>query len=427
MSAVPATSEKVTPEQRKAFIAAWLGWAFDGLDGFLYALVAVKFVTELMGPGTQPDVVAKYAGVIQAVFLFGWAFGGAFFGRIGDKIGRTKTLTITILTYALFTGFCALSQAWWHLLIFRFIAALGIGGEWAAGSALVSETLHDKHRSWASALLQSGYMTGMILAALTVRFMAELPVRWVFVIGVLPALLTVWIRKSIHEPKEWQEERKTREIPKVSALFQGAILKNTLLSLTFCGICLTTIWAFLFYSTPVLRSLPEVKAMDPSSATLLVSNVVIIFTLWNIVGNFAATYMAKLTSIRFTFAFFMAASFITFYVGFGQPRDLGGLTLYYNIVMFFGTGVFAIFPLYIPKLFPTLLRTTGSGFSYNFGRVIAGVGTLVLPLMLSRPDAPTPLNILWYTGFLYIAGFGVALLMPEVKAAMTSSPEFATE
>ncbi|MBI3721029.1 MAG: MFS transporter, partial [Fimbriimonas ginsengisoli] len=111
-----------------------MGWAFDGLDGFLYSLVAVPFVKELLGGASagMPEV-AKKAALIQAVFLFGWALGGAFFGRIGDKIGRTHTLTLTILTYALFTGLSFFSQAWWHLMIFRFVAALGIGGEWAAG------------------------------------------------------------------------------------------------------------------------------------------------------------------------------------------------------------------------------------------------------------------------------------------------------
>ncbi len=425
MASAAMTSDKITPTQRKAFIAAWLGWAFDGLDGFLYTLIATPFVAQLMNLAKTDPSVAKHAGIIQAVFLFGWAIGGAFFGRIGDKIGRSKTLTLTILTYALFTGLCAISQTWWQLMILRFIAALGIGGEWAAGSALVSETLHDKHRHWASALLQSGYMTGMILAALTVRFMANVEPRWVFVVGVLPALATVWIRKSIKEPEEWHQQRQSRELPKISELFKGAVVKNTILSLTFCGICLTTIWAFLFYSTQVLRGLPEVKALDPASASLLVSNVVIVYTLWNIVGNFAATYFAKLTNVRTAFAVFMAASFIVFFIGFGQARTLSELTTWFNVVMFFGTGVFAIFPLYIPKLFPTLLRTTGAGFSYNFGRVIAGVGTLILPLWLSKPGAPTPMNILWYTGFLYIAGFIVALMMPDAK--QSGGPEILTE
>src|SRR5579862_226534 len=116
----------------KAFIAAWLGWAFDGLDGYLYSLVALQFVTELVG---SKDAAKQPAAWIQAAFLLGWALGGAIFGRIGDRIGRSRTLNLTILTYAVFTGLSAFANSWEMLLIFRFISALGIGGEWAAGSA----------------------------------------------------------------------------------------------------------------------------------------------------------------------------------------------------------------------------------------------------------------------------------------------------
>jgi MFS family permease len=150
---------RITSQQWKGLIAAWLGWAFDGLDGYLYVLVAGPFVASLLKkPLTDPDVAVKGA-IIQGFFLIGWAIGGAVFGRIGDRLGPSRTLTLTILTYAIFTGMAFFATEWWHLLIYRFIAALGIGGEWAAGSALVSEMLHKKHRAWASAALQSGYMS----------------------------------------------------------------------------------------------------------------------------------------------------------------------------------------------------------------------------------------------------------------------------
>lgn len=260
-----AVSKKISGAQARGFIAAWLGWAFDGLDGFLYSLVALPFVTELMGQGAPLSEIVKKAALIQAVFLFGWAMGGAIFGRIGDRLGRARTLTLTILTYAVFTGMSFFAHAWWHLMIFRFVAALGIGGEWAAGSALVSETFHSKHRAWASATLQTGYMTGMILASLSVRGLAQAAVpgyyRYVFLIGVLPALITVWIRKAVPEPEVWSGERSSHEMPSVLALFAPGVRKVTLLTLSMTTICLTTVWAFLFFSNQVLRALPEVKAM----------------------------------------------------------------------------------------------------------------------------------------------------------------------
>src|SRR6188768_3967390 len=122
----------LSPQQRKSGLAAWLGWLFDGLDMHLYVLVAAPFVTELIAaPSAKDPAVGFYSSWIQAAFLVGWALGGGFFGRIADRLGRSRALMLTILTYALFTGLSYFADAWWHLLIFRFVAALGIGGEWA--------------------------------------------------------------------------------------------------------------------------------------------------------------------------------------------------------------------------------------------------------------------------------------------------------
>src|SRR5262245_41048645 len=182
-------------------------------------MVATQLVARLIGPEASSSDVTIKAGIIQGFFLIGWAIGGAVFGRIGDRLGRSRTLTLTILTYAIFTGMAFFATEWWHLLIYRFIAALGIGGEWAAGSALVSEMLHKKHRAWASAALQSGYMCGMILAALTTNWLSSFEPKWVFLVGVLPAFVTVWIRWAVPEPAEWHHASKTQTIPPISALF----------------------------------------------------------------------------------------------------------------------------------------------------------------------------------------------------------------
>lgn len=401
--------------QWTAFGAAWIGWAFDGLDGYLYTLVALPFVAELLRQGASPAEVAAKASLIQAVFMFGWAAGGAVFGRIGDRLGRSKTLTLTILTYAIFTGGSFLAQAWWHLLIFRFLAALGIGGEWAAGSALVSETLHSRHRAWASALLQTGYMTGMILAAYTVGDVRShgLDYRCVFLIGILPAFATVWILRAVPEPEEWRGERARSAMPPVTAIFRPGVLNRTVLALTFTGICLTTVWAFLYFVNPMLRGLPEVARLAKVEQDQLVMHVTIVFTLWTIVGNFFATYLAKFIGYRKAFAFLMAAALVCFYFGFGKPHPLGEVCWWLNAVSFFGTGIFATFPLYVPRLFPVLIRTTAAGFSYNFGRVMAGVGTLIGGQLTMLAGGPA--KVLWWVGFLYVPGFCVALFMPEPK------------
>src|SRR5437016_10512467 len=186
-------------------LAAWLGWLFDGLDMHLYVLVAAPFVAELLGAADprQPEV-GYYSSWIQAAFLIGWALGGAFFGRIADRLGRSRALTLTILTYALFTGLSFFAQTWWQLLLFRFLAALGIGGEWAVGASLLSETWPRRWRPWMAAVLQTGVNVGVMLASLANFMLAGYPYRSVFLVGVLPALLVLWIRRAVPEPEVWQ-------------------------------------------------------------------------------------------------------------------------------------------------------------------------------------------------------------------------------
>src|ERR1700693_663144 len=153
--------------QWRSGLAAWLGWMFDGLDMHLYTLVAAPFVAQLlMATSTTDPRVGHYASIIQGAFLLGWALGGGFFGRIGDRLGRARALSLTVLTYALFTGLGFLATEWWHLMIFRFLAALGIGGEWAVGASLLAETWPRMWRPWVAAVLQSGVNIGVMLAAL---------------------------------------------------------------------------------------------------------------------------------------------------------------------------------------------------------------------------------------------------------------------
>src|SRR5689334_1834497 len=199
----------LSAQQWKSGAAAWLGWLFDGLDMHLYVLVAAPFVAELLGVASAKDpAVGFYSSWVQAAFLIGWALGGGLFGRIADRLGRSRALTLTILTYASFTGLSYFAQTWWQLLVFRFLAALGIGGEWAVGAALLSETWPRRWRPWLAAVLQTGVNIGVMLAALANFLLAGFSPRYVFLVGVLPAFLVLWIRRAVPEPEEWHHARK---------------------------------------------------------------------------------------------------------------------------------------------------------------------------------------------------------------------------
>jgi MFS family permease len=406
-------SESITKTQRSAFIAAWLGWGFDGLDGTLYLLVAVPFVKQLLGAMATKSDVAHKAAIIQGVFLLGWAIGGTFFGRIGDRLGRSKTLTLTIVTYAVFTGLSFFAQEWWHLLIFRFMAALGIGGEWAAGSALVSETLPKKYSHFASATLQNGYNLGMIVAALTVGALGNWDYRYVFLIGVIPAFATIWIRKAVPEPEEWAGEREARQMPKISDLFKGEVLRITLFTMCLASIALASVWALLYYAPALVRSLPEVKALKKNDADSLVRWVTVVYCLWNIAGCYFAATLAKFAGYRRAFSTLLACSMLTYIFGFNNITNLDSARFWLNTAFFFSSGIFALFPLYVPPLFPTLLRTTGAGFSYNVGRIIAGLATVLLAFSTAKVS---PSHAIWLAGFIYIPGVVLAFFIPVPKA-----------
>ncbi len=177
---------------------------FDGLDMHLYTLVAAPFVMQLIAASSTSDPqVGRYASIIQGAFLLGWALGGGFFGFIGDRLGRSRTLSLTVLTYAVFTGLSFFAQTWWQLMIFRFLAALGIGGEWAVGASLISETWPKHWRPWLAAVLQSGVNIGILAAVLANYLLAGAPPKFLFLVGVLPALLVFWIRRARPEPEDW--------------------------------------------------------------------------------------------------------------------------------------------------------------------------------------------------------------------------------
>jgi MFS family permease len=409
-----AGSTKLTKPQILAFTAAWLGWAFDGLDGFMYALIAKPFVGKLMNlPAADPEVGTK-AALIQAVFLVGWALGGAVFGWVGDKIGRTKTLNLTIIFYAVFTGLAFFATEWWHLLIFRFLAALGIGGEWAAGAALVSETMPARFRHWASAILQSGYMTGMILAAFTVKALKDYPHNYIFLVGVLPAFFTLWIRKAVPEPDEWAEKSQTEKVS-VRDLFSRDVRATTLKVLSLSTICLLGAWTIIYFAPALTRSLPAVAKMSKAEADNFVGNSVIVFTLWNIAGNFFCALVTKYIGYRNGFVAMLTIAMAVFIYGFSQPRSLEESQFWINSAAFFGLGVFSAFPLYFPPLFPTLLRTTGAGFCYNAGRMVTAVGTLYAGSL-------APQQTFYLVGFLYIPAILIAFFMPELPKEKSPQP-----
>lgn len=411
----------LSPTQWKSGIAAWLGWLFDGLDMHLYTLVAAPFVMQLLDAASpaDPEVKAK-SSWIQAAFLVGWALGGGFFGRLGDRLGRSRTLGLTILTYAVFTGLAFFAQTWWQLLIFRFVAALGIGGEWAVGSSLLSETWPKAWRPWIAAVLQTAVNLGVLGACVAVYALATISgywqldyqPRWVFLVGVLPALLVFWIRRHVPEPEEWRQARNTvtRRGPGVRELFRGDLRRITFKTIGVCALSLSAWWAFMFWHAQHLRNLPELADWTVTQREQLVSRTFFVVIGISIAGNFFGGALAKWLGYRRAVALMCLGFFLAMAGAFAVPRGYEPLVSFWFPAVGFFSGVFGLFTMYLPPLFPTLLRTTGAGFCYNIGRIAAAAGTVVFGLFADVGDFRVALLA---ASALFPLAIVIALTLPE--------------
>jgi MFS family permease len=404
---------ELAPHQWKSGIAAWFGWLFDGLDMHLYVLVAAPFVAELIGASdTRTEAVGWYSSWIQAAFLVGWALGGGFFGRVGDLIGRSRALCLTILTYALFTGMAFLVQTWWQLLIVRFLAALGIGGEWAIGASLLSETWPRRWRPWIAAVLQSGVNIGVLLASCATFVLAGRSPRVVFLVGVLPALFVFWVRREVPEPEEWHRAKRQARgpVPGIADLFRGAVRRTAVLTILVCSVSLTAHWAFLFWYQQHLRNLPDVVSLPPARRNELASVAGFLVMAAAIAGNFLAAALARLLGYRRSIALLCMAYALAMFATYIVPRS--HTTLLFLLPIMGGCGgIFALFTMYLPPLFPVLLRTTGAGFCYNIGRVAAAAGTVIFGLFSNVGDYRIALLCV---GFLFAPAALIAMWLPDL-------------
>lgn len=402
----------LTSQQKKSGLAAWLGWMFDGLDMHIYTLVATPFVAQLLVLPRTDKQVGEKGALINAAFLIGWALGGAFFGRIGDVMGRSRALCLTILCYAGFTGLSAISTEWWHLMVFRFLSALGIGGEWAVGASLLSETWPKRWRPWIAATLQTAVNIGVLLACFFGYLFENAEPRYIFLVGVFPALIVLWIRRAVPETEEWHAARAGSEKPPgLTDLFRGTAAKTTWIVLAICGVSLTAHWTFMFWQQKYIRDLPEVRDLSSAGQNRAAVIALMVLMAGSILGNYAAAAVARAVGYRKAVVSFCLVYGVVMGVTFLEARaHLAVLIGFFFIGLC--QGVFGLFTMCLPPLFPTLLRTTGAGFCYNIGRLIAAGGTVFFGLFTKVGDVR---QALLYAAILFIPAAGLACWLPEPK------------
>lgn len=422
-------SASVKSQPRLVLFVAWLGWVFDSMDATIYAMVLHPALTELLSsrvttagipPGMASAVdIGWYGGIIFSIFLIGWAIGGIVFGVLADVIGRSKTLVFTILIYALFTGLAALSQEWWHLALYRFLAGLGIGGEWAAGAALVAESWPEAKRTKAAGVLQSAWAVGFFLAAGLNLLLKDYGWRVLFVVGILPALVALVIRLWVKEPQRWvQAHARDRDTGtaawhKLSELFSPVLRRHTVVGATLAFVSVFGLWGATNWTPTLIAKLPDLTNMDAAAVAAKVSYAVMMLNVGALAGYFSFGPLAERFGRRPVFALMCLGSFIMVPMTFLTPHSYVHVLWLLPLLGFFNNGIFSGFPIYLPELYPTRLRATGAGFCFNAGRTLASIGPFVTGSLVAFfghfGQAASSV------AFIYLLGLAILLFAEETR------------
>ena len=387
----------LTPTHWFVFAMACLAWLFDCLDQQLFLLARNGAMKALLPAGAD---VKLYGGYATAIFVAGWATGGLFFGAIGDRIGRARTLTFAVLMYSVCTGLSAFSTGWLDFAFYRFVTGLGVGGVFGLAVALVADSLPERSRTGALGSLQALSAVGNITAGSIAimfglmegtRIPAGMSWKYMFLIGALPAFLCVFIQLRLKEPEKWVKARAAGRISGakfgsyVSLFGEARWRRPALLGMLLCIAGVVGLWGVGFFSPELVgdvieRSLKKegVAADQISKAKTIWTGVnMIVQNLGSFFGMLAFTKAAQRFGRKPVFAVGYIAAFVAT-VGFFQLFN-SKADIWMSFVMgFCQLGLFAGFAIYLPELFPIRLRSTGTSFCYNVGRFIAASGPYTL-------------------------------------------------
>jgi MFS family permease len=378
-NAQPQPSLPLTKNQIRGFWAAWGGWALDGMDSFIYALVLLPSLRELLpksGIEASKGNIGYYGGLLFALFLVGW--GLAFlWGPIGDIFGRVRTLMLTIVWYSLFTFLSALVTNVWQLAVLRLLAGIGIGGEWAMGGTFVAEEWPESRRRAGAGYMHTGYYVGILVAAI-VNYAIGSRYGWraMFAVGGLPALLLAAVRRGVAEPKRWTKQASVigswRLHRPVAALFSGALRRRTILNSLFMLASISGLWAGTVYVPTAVSSLAEAAGHGGAQAARLASFATMLVAFATVLGCLLMPLLAERLGRRGALAFFFVLMLVFIALTFGKIFYLGSSALpwFFGCLFFLGVGGanFAVYTLWLPEQYPTECRASAFAFSTSFAR-----------------------------------------------------------
>jgi len=386
-------------------VAASLGWMLDSFDVMLYALVVQGVMADL-------SIDARAGGQLQSYTLLASAAGGLMFGLIADRFGRTRALVWSVLIYSIFTAASGLAQTAAQLAVFRVFLGLGMGGEWASGAALVSETWPDRHRGKALAFVQSSWAIGYGLAVIVdfvVRSVLGFNWRVVFFVGVLPALLALWVRRKVEEPELWQRARREQRSRSLAPMFGGRMLGVTA-ALTVMNACtMFAWWGFNTWVPSYLTAAPAdggVGLSEGIKAGLILSSQI---GMW--FGYVTFGYLSDAIGRRRTYVGYLlfAAAFVWAYT---STTNAWILLAIGPFTAFFATGYFSGFGAVSAELYPTTIRATAQGLTYNVGRVASAVAPWLVGGLADSGGYASALSV---TAVAFLAAASLWIFIPETK------------
>ncbi len=394
----------------RALIAAQIGWMLDAMDFllFTYAIIQIREEFSLSRP---------MMGALTSVALVASAFGGIVFGRLADRIGRVRAMSLSILVYSLSTAGLATATALWQLVAWRVAVGIGMGGEWSAGSVLVAETWPAQHRAKAMGIMQSGWAIGALLAAGISAFVLE-PFGWrvLFLIGALPAVAAFYIRRNVEEPQIWRDSKAQAQPSRWLDIFAPVLLRRTVIATAVASSVLVAYWGVITWLPAFLAS-PLSEGGAGMSITRSAAWLVVV-QIGAFAGYISFGWIADRIGRRPAFTLFMvgaAAVIPVFAFGARSPMMLLAVG---PLVGYFAHGYFSLFGTLLAELFPTSIRASAQGFCYNAGRLVSALAPIAIGSAAVRYGLAAAIAA---CAMFFLLGAILIWLLPETRGrALTS-------
>jgi MFS family permease len=400
----------------RIFWATWFGWMLDGFDSSVYGYVLVSALTELLpasGIEASRANIGIYGGLLFSIFMLGWACSMVW-GWAADRYGRVRIMCWTVLIYSVFTALCGLSTGVVMFALFRFVAGFGIGGEWAAGTPLLHESVPEHTRVRLAGWLHTATPTGLFTAALVTLIAGNfLGWRGMFFLGILPALLIAYLRSNIPEPAR---AKSSEPRPGFSALFAGQQSRTTWAAALMMACIIFGLWSSNYWAPTVIITKLVAAGSTPAHAQKMGAVSGLITNVGTLIGCLLVPWItSRLGSRRWTAALFFVGALLSVLLSYEVAIEhLDNLPLFFillPVMGFFTNGVFGLFTIWLPEMFPSLLRGAGSGFAFSFGRVFGAAGpTLIGALAAKTGSYPLAISLL---SMIYIVGLPFIALAPE--------------